>query len=540
MIVVLLRSSLLNEGDTTGRRHRLHRGLACAAVVWTSAPRPVGAEDVLMTHREIERAYAPAGEAALPDLTALPGVARVGDPDEAELRATYVDTADLALTRAGVSLRRRAGGHDEGWHLKVPAGHGRDELQLPLTPAQQPPRELLDPVKGWVRGAPLGAVATIQTRRTTYPLLDATGRVLAEVADDQVTGTPADGAPPVLWREWEVELVDGAPDLLEAADALMATVGVSPSSVQRKIVRVLGDRIPPGPRLRTPKAKKPAARVVQRRLAEQVAEFLRRDHEIRRGRDEGVHRARVACRRLRSALATFRPLLDREITEPLREEIKWLGTQLGGARDARVVRDRLTELVRDEEQVDGAALRRIDDTYARRREAADRVVAKTLTSARYFELLDALDRLVAEPPWTGVAEADARDVLPRRVGKDWKRLRRRVEEVETEADRDLAMHEARKAAKRLRYAAEALRPVWGKDAKRLVRATKGITTLLGERQDTVMSRAELAELTAEAQQAGEDTFTFGRLHAREEKRADDIDDEFAEVWAEFPRPRLGS
>jgi CHAD domain-containing protein len=540
MIVVLLRSSLLNERDTTGDRRRLHPGVACPPMVWTSAPRRVEAEDVPMTHREIERAYAPAGEAGLPDLTALPGVARVGDPDVAELSATYVDTADLALARTGVSLRRRTGGHDAGWHLKVPAGRGRDEVQLPLTPARQPPRELRDAVQGWVRGAPLGVVATIETRRTTYPLLDAAGRVLAEVADDQVTGTPADSAPPVLWREWEVELVDGAPDLLEAADALMATVGVSPSAVQRKIVRVLGDRMPPGPRLRTPKAGKPAARVVQRRLAEQVAELLRRDHEIRRGRDEGVHRARVACRRLRSALATFRPLLDREITEPLRGEIRWLGTQLGGARDAKVVRDRLTKLVEDEEQVDGVARRRIDATYARRREAADRVVSTTLTSARYFELLDALDRLVAEPPWTGVAEADARDVLPRRVQRDWKRLRRRVDEVETAADRDLAMHEARKAAKRLRYAAEAVRPVWGKDAKRLVKATKRITTLLGERQDTVMSRAELAELTAEAQQAGEDTFTFGRLHAREEKRADDLDDEFSAVWEDFSRPRLGS
>ena len=493
-----------------------------------------------MTHREIERAYAPDGEAGLPDLTALPGVVRVGDPDVAELCATYVDTAELALTRAGVSLRRRAGGRDEGWHLKVPAGRGRDELQLPLTPAQQPPRELVDAVQGWVRGAPLGAVATIETRRTTYPLLDAEGRVLVELADDQVTGTPADGAPPVRWREWELEIVDGAPDLLEAADEVMAAVGVSPSEVRRKIVRALGDRVPEGPHLRTPKAAKPAARVLQRRLAEQVAELLRRDHEIRLGKDEGIHRARVACRRLRSALATFRPLVDREVTDPLREEIKWLGTQLGGARDAKVVRQRLTELAGDEEEVAGAARRRIDEAYSRRREAADQVVATTLASARYFELLDALDRLAAEPPWTGVAEADARDVLPRRVRKDWKRLRRRVEAVEGAADRDEAMHEARKAAKRLRYAAETLRPVWGKQAKRLVKAAKGVTTLLGERQDTVMSRAVLAELTAQAQEAGEDTFTFGRLHAREELRAAELDDEFFTVWADFPPPRLKS
>jgi inorganic triphosphatase YgiF len=91
--------------------------------------------------------------------------------------------------------------------------------------------------------------------------------------------------------------------------------------VQRKIIGVLGDRLPPEARLGSAKPGKPAARVVQRRLAKQVAELLRRDSQIRRGEDEGVHRARVACRRLRSALATFRPLLDREVTDPLRDEI---------------------------------------------------------------------------------------------------------------------------------------------------------------------------------------------------------------------------
>jgi CHAD domain-containing protein len=464
----------------------------------------------------------------------------VGDPQVAELCATYFDTEGLALARAGVSLRRRAGGSDEGWHLKVPAGRGREEIHRALTEEDEPPDDLVAQVLGWTRRAPLGPVATIRTRRTTHPLLDGTAVVLAELADDQVTGEPVDGAPPVRWREWEVELVAAGPDLLDAADELMATVGVSPSRVQRKLLTVLGDRVPQGPRLRTPKPGKPAARAVQRRLAGQVAELLRRDSEIRRGEDEGVHRARVACRRLRSALATCRPLVDRDVTDPLREEIKWLGSQLGGARDAKVVRERLTELVGDEEQVAGDARRRIENTYARRRTAADRVVATTLTSERYFALLEALDRLVAEPPWTELAQADARDVLPQRVRKDWKRLRRRVQEIETAEDRDHAMHEARKAAKRLRYAAEFLRPVWRKDAKRLVKATKRITTLLGERQDTVMSRADLAELTSEAQEAGEDTFTFGRLHAREERRAADLDGEFAEVWADFRRPRLRS
>ena len=88
--------------------------------------------------------------------------------------------------------------------------------------------------------------------------------------------------------------------------------------------------VPPRNAAAQGQAGKPAARAVQRRLAKQVAELLRRDSEIRRGEDEGVHRARVACRRLRSALATFRPLVDRDVTDPLRDEIKWLGLAAGG------------------------------------------------------------------------------------------------------------------------------------------------------------------------------------------------------------------
>jgi CHAD domain-containing protein len=314
----------------------------------------------------------------------------------------------------------------------------------------------------------------------------------------------------------------------------MASVGVSPSVVQRKIVAVLGDRLPPETQLRSAKPGKPADRVVQRRLVEQVAELLRRDSEIRRGEDEGVHRARVACRRLRSALATFRPILDREVTDPLRDEIKWLGSQLGDARDAKVARQRLMGLMEEEQGAD-AARHRIDDTYARRREAADQDVSATLTSQRYLDLLAALDRLAAEPPWTEAAESSARSVLPKRVRKDWKRLRRRVEETETAEDRDTAMHDARKAAKRLRYAAESLQPAWGKDAKRLVKATKHVTTLLGERQDTVMTRPDLVAIAAEAEAEGEDTFTFGRLHAREQWRAAEIDREFEDLWRRLRR-----
>ena len=60
----------------------------------------------------------------------------------------------------------------------------------------------------------------------------------------------------------------------------------------------------------------------------------RLDPAVRLDADDAVHKMRVAVRRLRSTLATYRRLLDRDVTEPLRDELKWLGGVLGAVRDA--------------------------------------------------------------------------------------------------------------------------------------------------------------------------------------------------------------
>jgi CHAD domain-containing protein len=491
-------------------------------------------------HLEIERTYAVDPDASLPDLTQLPDVAEVGPTRVDNLDAVYFDTADFGLTRAGVSLRRRTGGTDEGWHLKVPTGAGRHEVRVSLTRARRhPPAELRRQVLAWTLRAPLAPIATIRTRRTRRDLISRDGTALAELADDQVTGTPEGSAGPVVWREWELELVDAGAELLEAADELMAGVGVRPGGVHRKIVRVLGDwaSTPPlpevGPDL-------PAGRVLLRRLVRQVAELKRCDSQMRRHQDEGVHRARIACRRLRSALATYRPLVDREVTDPLRDEIQWLQRALADARDAVVVRERLRALVDAEpdDAVVGPVGRRLDTTFDDRAREGWTLVDETLSSERYFKLLAALDRLIAEPPWRDKADLPAEEVLPARIRKEWRRMKRRMAGVADADDRDAELHEVRKDAKRLRYAAEAVHPVWGKNAKRLAKAAKKLTSHLGERQDTVMSRPGLLEIAASADAAGESSVTWGVLLVREEERAAELDAELPGLWEKVSRKKL--
>ena len=182
----------------------------------------------------------------VPDLGGLVKGQTVSEPEVRHLVATYFDTSDLRLAAVPVTLRRRTGGPDEGWHLKLPVGAGtRRELQAPLgdDPAAIPP-QLAELVSTWVDDHPLQVVAVLETRRTVRNLVAADGTVLAEVADDLVTGrlpgaghTPAE---PVTWREIEVELVSGGPEILAAARARLTGAGARLSSSASKLGRLLG------------------------------------------------------------------------------------------------------------------------------------------------------------------------------------------------------------------------------------------------------------------------------------------------------------
>lgn len=263
----------------------------------------------------------------------------------------------------------------------------------------------------------------------------------------------------------------------------------------------------------------PVSRLVQDRLADQVAKLARHETAARVGDDEGVHRMRVTCRRLRSLLATARPVLDREVTDPIRAELRWIAGVLGDARDATVVHERLRGLVAEEppELVLGPVPARLDATYAERGAPELRAA---LESSRFGDLRDRLERLVAAPPWTELADAPARDVLPRMLRKERRRVRKAVRSAEAADHSAAELHEVRKAAKRLRYAAETAAPVGGKPARRLAARSRRLTSRLGSLQDAEMSQTELLAVARAAAAAGEPTFTYGRLHRREEELAE--------------------
>jgi CHAD domain-containing protein len=494
---------------------------------------------------EIERKFEPGAGFRMPDLSGLPGVARVSDPVVHELDATYFDTADLRLAANRITLRRRTGGEDAGWHLKLPRGDGdRDELHAPLgRSTTKVPAQLRAPVEVFLRGAELRQVVRLATARTVTTLLDGEGRVLAEVASDEVTATRSapDGTSATVdaWHEIEVELKAGDRDLLAAAADLLAGAGAAPSDSPSKLTRALGDRRPevrPGtPRLPDGVAPGSAGAVLLEHLGDHITRLLTNDPLVRADEHDAVHQMRVATRRLRSALATYRPLVDRTVTDPVRDELKWLGEVLGHARDAEVVRDELAQRVAEQppEVVLGPVTERIAVSLGQRYRTAHDEVVVTLDGVRYFALLDRLDDLLTDPPFTDAARADADDVVLPLVAKTYKRVRKLVDAAAAEPDphhHDELLHEVRKAAKRARYAGESLVPAYGKPAKAWAAAMEALQEALGEHQDSVVIRAELLALARTAHEAGEDTFTYGRVHAAEQARADATEGRFEQGW----------
>jgi CHAD domain-containing protein len=279
-----------------------------------------------------------------------------------------------------------------------------------------------------------------------------------------------------------------------------------------------------------------AGDVLQNHLSKLRDELRTSDGQVRRFAPDSVHQMRIASRKLRSAFATFRPLLVPESSEPVRFEMGWLGGLLGLARDAEVKRQRLAELVANEsaELVIGPVAERLDAHFAVIYRNAHHQVLVALNSERYLNLLEALDILVGDLPLKSAAADPAEEAIPKLVRRDWKRLSRVFATVQHAAPgprRDMLLHETRKAAKRCRYSAEALAPVVGRRAEKFARAVKKLQTILGEHHDSVEFRAMLLQVAAEVHLDGQDSFTYGRLHAIEQARAEGIEEQLSTTWS---------
>ncbi|WP_189861568.1 CYTH and CHAD domain-containing protein [Streptomyces poonensis] len=500
------------------------------------------------TKREIERKYE-SDESGLPDLTGVAGVATVVDKGVAELDAVYYDTPDERLAASAITLRRRTGGDDAGWHLKFPVSAGvRDEIHAPLSGTL--PRSLARLVRSRVRDAELVPLVRLRSSRDVRDLLDADGALLAEVSVDSVRAERlTGGGRDAQWSEIEVELADGGdPAFLDKVEKKLRKAGVQPSAAPSKLARALRETASGG-EASGPPPERPGRPVT---TADHVIAYLRAqrdaivalDPAVRRDLPDSVHGMRVATRRLRSTFRSYAKVLDRAVTDPVGAELKWLAEELGAGRDQEVLSERLTAALDELPRplLAGPVRTRLRTWSHSRRSGSRRRVTAVLDGERYLALLGALDSLIADPPLRKAAGAAPEKVLTRTVEREVGRVSRLVRtalDVPPGTERDLALHEARKKAKRARYAAEtAVGPDGAKGAfADRVRDMKALQTLLGEHQDSVMARQSLHEVAAQAHAAGESSFTYGVLYGREERRAAETEAALPQAYERYCAPR---
>jgi CHAD domain-containing protein len=463
-------------------------------------------------YKEVERKFEVVESTVSPSFDGLSAVARVERSPSHRLDAVYFDTPGRDLAARRVTLRRRTGGVDEGWHVKLPAGpDARTEVRAPLNEASEGvPEALRDVVLAMVRDRPLEPVARITTNRTVDVLYGPDGAALAEFCDDLVTAKADPDGEEQRWREWELELAEDAdPSLLDRLSNRLLDAGAVPAGHGSKLARVLESA--GGPEA---EAVVPAADPVHRAVAEQVEELLTWDRAVRADVYDSVHQMRVTTRKIRSLLQASEEVFGISDDAWVLDELRQLAAVLGVARDAEVLAERYERALDElpEELVRGPVRERLVDGAKRRYESGLRRSLIAMRTARYFRLLDALEALVATEAAPSLP-GDERAQL--NIDSAYKRVRKAAKAAAqaAEAERDEALHRIRKGAKRLRYTASAT------GADKVSGRAKAIQTLLCDHQDSVVSRTHLSREAEVAHTSGEDTFTYGLLYQQEDDLA---------------------
>jgi inorganic triphosphatase YgiF len=430
--------------------------------------------------REVELKFACGKE----DLAAVLAAAPPGDDDAAELISVYFDTPDLALQKAGASLRVRESQGRRVQTLKRGEGLAREEHEASIEGLAPDPE--LGPLPGLMpAGASLRPAFNVRVSRRQRLVRCAGAEI--ELALDQGEVVGGDASTPIC--EVELELKSGPAEALFTLARTLANAAPLYLSFDTKAARgqALAAGAAPGPRrsaavvLGGGETAGEAFQAVARRALAQVAAnaaLLREDPTV-----EAVHQLRVGVRRFRSALSTFRPILGSDSWAALNAELTWLSHACDEARNLDVYAEGLASA---DAEVQGpaaglASLRSLIDAECGRARAE---VVRTVSSARFRGLMiDAAQWMeigawrLADPAGEP-AERFAKDVLKKqrhkvlKLGKD------------VSAADDAALHHLRIAAKKLRYAGDAFGSLYG--ARRLEAFTspvKDLQTELGELND---------------------------------------------------------
>lgn len=459
----------------------------------------------------------------------LESVAQVGSAKTGIQRDVYVDTARDELRAAGLSARIRHKGEQREVEVKpVPIDPAlvmrRAEFGRTVASGEDPLAVLSALLRSEI-GLPLQSeleprfeLSTERTRRRIELAHDGGpgGPIVVELAVDRVSVAGADGEGRFV--EVELETLEGGPHGLEELYArARATPGLSPSGISKAVrARTILDL--PGYEYRAPapsfERKTPIVEVARAIGAQQLALIQSYEPGTRVGVDtEHLHKMRVATRRLRTALRVFRKALPASERQPLGDELKWLARLLGEVRDLDVhllaLPDWRARFGRDPER----GWDELEQLLTARRNGARQRLLQGLGSRRYAALLERASELFA--PREGEGDVDSTPVGKAAVkilGKRVTRFEDAVARFRKTHDPEDA-HQLRIVAKRLRYAAEFLRPILTRKTRERIKKLSSFQDELGSFQDAVQAGLLARQLAGETlpAEAPEAAFALGML-----------------------------
>jgi CHAD domain-containing protein len=484
----------------------------------------------LTENLEREVKFAVGLDAEIPDLGEAAGAAK--QLPEQTLCAAYFDTSEFRLWDQRITFRHRTGeGPLSGtWTLKLPTNEqgptlDREELSW-AGGRQQIPKEAEDLLRGIVRRSALLEVVELTTNRRRSVLGGTEESPWAEFDDDvvNISGGPQDG---LCFRQLELEVKPEGrgvrvTNLIAAVTNELRSAGARLEN-DPKLAKALGLRPVPAGRCKVDR-QSTLDDVVKASIGNAVGLLLEYDVRLRldlvNPSVEDVHQARVATRRLRSDLKTFRKVIDPIWLAEVRGELHWLGELLGEVRDLDVL---MLVLNPDPSHSPYEAAGRTELRVLlrnQRRAASKKLIEVFASDDRYLDLLDRLSDAAKDPPYLRTKESladtklrpvngkSARQVLPALVLVPWRAIRSKVREAAKDPS-DTELHRIRIAAKQIRYAAEAASPVIGKPARRTAAAAKQVQTILGNHHDAVAAEQWLRTARLSASPCA--SFSAGQL-----------------------------
>ncbi|MEI7835711.1 MAG: CHAD domain-containing protein [Planctomycetota bacterium] len=428
---------------------------------------------------------------------------------------TYLDTFDWSLFKNGLALRYRLANGSATYTLKsIEAIEGgiaqRTEtivrLDAPIdTPAEVPVKELRKLLGRMIFPRKLLEHVRITTDRRRYKVATPEeGKI--ELAFD-TSSLALRGLhkprPARKLNELEAELLQGSTTALESLAAILAKRFNYPPSraskleaaIERLKVALPSKNPPPelrvGPDDRVDLAVRKFLTYQFQRLTEQLP-GLHLDIDT-----EFLHQARVATRRMRSALRLFHQAVPEKTADYLEAELKWLAGLFGAVRDLDVFVLNLSRFKKSISQFPATAKAALEAWLATHRSGPLGILREALDSARYrgFErrLMQFLQRPLAPRPKVLLALKKVRDVAPVLVAG-------KLEAVLTRGQAMLAnpkpqrRHALRIQMKKLRYVSEFMAPAYDGGLDPFIKQMAAIQDCLGEMQDTVYTRAFIEQL----------------------------------------------